>query len=307
MLPGLLEQLARTRDERALARAHMVAFWAHNVGAIPVTRAVEEARLAADHARNAGDEGLRSRALGTYVGTLRCGPQSARVIANELDAIEREESGPYLAACVELERGELELCEGRFDEARRFMQQAIDKFRDMGMPTMAGGCQMRVAETQLWEGDPAAALASLLPGDTVLAELGERGMRSTTQALLAQAHERLGHRDAACAAIQLSDELGAEADMWNYVITHGVRARIALAAGDHEPAEGWARSAVDRALATDITHLQAMAELELARVLSALGRPEEATTQARAALALYEAKGHRPGAGETRALLHELR
>ena len=305
-LPGLLEQLARAGDDRGLAKAHMVAFWGHWVGASRATRAAEDARLAAEHARNAGDEGLRSRALGSYLLAVRCGPQDARVIANELDAIEREEPGPYLAACVDLGRGELEQLEGRLGEARRLTQHAIDELRAIGMHTMAGGCQQVLAETQLWEGDPAGALASLLPGDTILAEIGERAMRSTTQAVLAEAHERLGHRDAAYAAIELSDQLGAEEDMSNYVITHRVRARLALADGDRDAAEGWARSAVDRARLTDLSTLQAMAELELARVLSALGRTDEATTQARAALGLYEAKGHRPGAGEARALLHEL-
>ena len=52
--------------------------------------------------------------------------------------------------------------------------------------------------------------------------------------------------------------------------------------------------------------LSAYAELGLARILSAIGRKAEATSEARIALELYEGKGDRPGATETQALLDEL-
>ena len=45
--------------------------------------------------------------------------------------------------------------------------------------------------------------------------MGERAVRSTTQALLADAYERLGDRDAAREAIELSDELTASEDVVN--------------------------------------------------------------------------------------------
>src|SRR5207302_8876604 len=93
-------------------------------------------------------------------------------------------------------------------------------------------------------GDPAAGLAALLRSDAISAELGERGLRSTTQAFLADAYEELGEPDVARAAITLSDELGAPEDVVNGAISHGVRARLALSDGDGIGAERWARSAV---------------------------------------------------------------
>ena len=75
----------------------------------------------------------------------------------------------------------------------------------------------------------------------------ERSIRSTTQAFLAVVHERLGDHDAARAAIELSDKLGAAEDMGNYAITHAVRARLALADEDGRPPSSWAHSAVDNA------------------------------------------------------------
>ena len=92
----------------------------------------------------------------------------------------------------------------------------------------------------------------------------------------------------------------------NFIITHGVRAQLALADGDGEAAERWARSAVDHASLTDNLVRQANAKLDVARVLTALERPEEAIREARAALDLFLTKGDHPGADQTRALLDEL-
>ena len=76
VLPRMLDQLARAGDDRGLAKAHMVAFWAQWT-ASRATPAAEQARLAAEHALSAGDVGMWSRALGWYVATLIYGPASA--------------------------------------------------------------------------------------------------------------------------------------------------------------------------------------------------------------------------------------
>ena len=81
---------------------------------------------------------------------------------------------------------------------------------------------------------------------------------------------------------------------------------MALAGGDGEAAERWARSAVDHAFAPDAVVDQASSKLAPARVLAGLERPEEAVAEARAALELFLTRGDRPGANQTRALLNEL-
>lgn len=60
------------------------------------------------------------------------------------------------------------------------------------------------------------------------------------------------------------------------------------------------------AFTTDRPTYQGEAKLELARVLTALGRRDEAIAAAREALAIHEAKGDRPGMAEARAMLREL-
>jgi hypothetical protein len=105
----------------------------------------------------------------------------------------------------------------------------------------------------------------------------------------------------------------------NFIITHGVRAQRALADGDVEVAERWARNAVDYASLTDDlvhnanTNSTSLASfyphssvtvtaLERNRTRAPGSRDSGSTRSARPVLT----KGDRPGAHQTRALLHEL-
>lgn len=85
-----------------------------------------------------------------------------------------------------------------------------------------------------------------------------------------------------------------------------VRARLAVASGDHRGAESWARTAAQHALRTDNIILQADAKLALASVLSTIGQREEAVFDVRDALGQYQIKGEVPGADRARTLLDGL-
>jgi class 3 adenylate cyclase len=304
-LPGTLEQLSGAGDERGLARAHMAAVSVRWMSC-RATAAAEHARLAAEHAGNAGDAGLRARALGWYLWTLTKSPASAVAIAAELETVWGAESGPYLEAFIEFVRAELARLDGRFDDARRLNQRTIGLFEAMGIDVLAAACHQGLAETELSAGDPDRALSWLLRADAGLADVGESGYRSTVQALLSRVYERLDRGDAARAAIEQSDHLSPPEGRVNYAITHAVRARLALGEGSLDGAERWARSAVEQASLTDLVLHQAKAELELAGVLAACGRRQEAMSAARAAHRLYEAKGDRPGVAEADALVATL-
>ena len=151
-----------------------------------------------------------------------------------------------------------------------------------------------------------AAWATLVRCDAILAGFGEQSFRSTVQAFLSEVHELLGDRAAAEQAIDLSEKLSAVEDVVNPIVTHRVRARLALGEGDLQGAERWARAAVAEAFRTEFVVQQGTARLQLAHVLSALGRREEATSEARSALERFESKGDRPGAERAVALLDEL-
>ncbi len=305
-LPGILEYFGRAGDERSLARAHVVAFhryWYQGLASL----ARAQARLAAQHARNANDEGLRERAIEWYLWALTYGRETASAIAEQLEAIAHEQPGPYLAASIDQGRSEVARLDGRFSDARQLSQRAIEAFRALGLPEEAACLEQARGMIELSAGDPAAALTALQRSDTIFAQHGDRAFRSTTQALLAKAHVLLGHHDSARTAIELAEELGDEDDIVNFVLTHGVRAALALSHGDGEAAERWARRAMDCASRTDDVVDQANTKLDLARVLSGLERSKEATSEANAALDLFTAKGDRPGADHAHALLDQLR
>jgi tetratricopeptide (TPR) repeat protein len=304
-LPAMLEQLSRDRDERGQAKAHWLAFWAR-WAASQATLAAEQARLSAEHARRAGDLGLWSRALGWYVATLIYGPLDAAGMADELEAIEAQDPGLYLHACVELGRAEVERLQGRFDPARELARSALEHFRALGMHTMAATADQSAAAIELSAGDRAAAIAALQRSEGILAEFGESVMRSTTQAMLARALAGIGELTGAEAAVTLAERLSAPEDWLNFATTHGVRALLALASGEQTDAERWARSAVARAERTDFLGVQAETQAVLARVLSAGRDRDEARAAAERARELFQRKGDRPGGTAAERLLGEI-
>ena len=304
-LPGLLEQLARAGDERGLAMAHMVAMSVQWDGG-RITAAMDEARLAAVHAEAAGDEGLRSRAISWYVAGLGLGPAHAGEIERELDALVQDNPGVFLNAWIDIVRGEARHLEGRLDAARELARRGVERLAELGVTVEGGSSWQALALIEVTAGDPSAARESLLRCDAIMASFGEEGFRSTIQADLAEVYELLGDRAAAQRAIEFSDRLTSPVDEINPIVTHRVRARLALAEDDPEAAERWARSAVEKAFRTEFVVQQGKAKLELARVLSALGRREQASSEARAALDRFAAKGDRPGARTAEALLEEL-
>ncbi len=298
-LAEMLVRFESADDQRALARTHWLLFlmrW----GTCQATLAASEVRLAAEHARQAGDMALWSRALGWYIATLIYGPSGAAEVTAQLDAIERQDPGPYLATFVALGRAEVERRQGRFAEAHSWVAKALSGFRELGMAVMAATSEQLQAGVSVSEGDLSAARAALQRSDATLAEFDERAMRSTTLAMLARVDEQLGALDEAAVALERAEAISAPGDVANFVITHRARARLALRSGDLGAAERWARSAVEHAERTDFTGYKAEARLDLARVLLAQGRGEEAQAHTTGAMQLFEGRDDLPGADSAR-------
>ena len=304
-LPELLDLLTKAGDERGIAKIHMLAFHQHQMNS-QAKPASERARRAAFHAARAGDEGLRSRALGWYITQLTWGPAEASTIAKELDGIAGGHPGPCLGAQVDLGRGDVCWLEGDFGQALRLMDQAIERLEQLGMRRVAAPARLHPALVHISAGAPAAAVDALQHGIAVLAEIGDRAWRSTLEANLGWAHQLCGANDAAVAACETAEALSAPEDQGNYATLSHTRAQLALEEGDGERAEELARAGVYHASRTDNPILQAVAHLGLAGVLSALARRDEARVEAQAALELCVSKGDRPGAERARTLLHGL-
>jgi tetratricopeptide (TPR) repeat protein len=282
----------------------MAAFWTH-WGVCQAKQAGEALLLAAQHAARAGDNGLRCRALGWYAMTLLYGPQPAVTITRELDAIDRQEPGPYLLACVHRTRGEVARLRGDLARAHAMADQANEGFRVLGNRLMASLCWMTTGWWSLQHGDLARGRDVLLQCDAALEQLGARDYRSTAQALLAQAYSELGDSDAALSAIERCEALGGPEDLTNLVLTHLASSRLALAAGDWTTAQRSANSAIDYASRTDFSILHGDAHIGAARIHAALGDRERAAVEARRALDVYVAKQDRPGIARASGLMQK--
>jgi ATP/maltotriose-dependent transcriptional regulator MalT len=268
--------------------------------------ACEQARLAADYAARAGDDGLKARALAWKLIMLTAGTADDRAIARAVDELEATNPGEYLEAFMDSARCEVCRLRGEFDDAMRLANQASGRLEGLGMRAVAAATGQGAALVGISAGRYAQAVEVLLRSDTTLAELGERGWRSTIQAYLAWIYSMIPEPAAAVAACDLCDELTSPQDVINFAMTARARAQIARGDGNFELAEEHARLAVHHALRTDNLILHAAMKLELARVLLAQGRNDEARSEAQATLALYEARGDRPGVASARELLDEL-
>jgi tetratricopeptide (TPR) repeat protein len=304
-LPSIIDEFESSGDELGIARAHLVKCGFDWLGS-RAQAAGEHALKAAEHARRASDEGLRQRALASYFSALHYGDANIDVLRSELMAFETQNPGPFLSICLDTARGSCAELDGNLKTAGELVRRAIDKAAAIGMPTYAGGFHQNLGSIALLEGRAEEARATLQCGDEILASMGERSVRSTVQAVLAEANLELADHAATRAAVELAEELSAPEDLINYAFTHAVRARLALSEGEPDAAERWARSSVQYAYETDFYRPRAGSRLALSRVLAAQGHREEAEANGRAALDIYSCKGDKPRGAQARRSLDTL-
>jgi hypothetical protein len=240
------------------------------------------------HARQTTDQGLLSEALMWQAGPLIFGPTHRDELVRWADATEAEFSSPLSAAGVALVRCHVAIMDGTYDEARRQIMVADDMFGELGWDLMRSAIGQEMAQIALAEGDPQRAIRDARASYARGGELGDSGYRSTTGAWLAVALVVDGQLDEAEAIMDEVDEMSARADIVNFAITRGARAKVAAARGDGDAAERLAHEGVEFALQTDFVAMQALAYEALASVTG------DAEAQARAR-ALLEAKGYQPG------------
>ncbi|USC49614.1 AAA family ATPase [Streptomyces filamentosus] len=149
------------------------------------------------------------------------------------------------------------------------------------------------ATVEALSGRSAAALDLLGRADAAARRTGAAGMRTAVALDAARLELDEGREDRAAERLAgVGDASGlSRADA---VDLAGLRARL-TARDRPEEAAGWAEQAVRASLLTDSPLVQAMAELDRAHTLAALGRHPEAGTAARAAGAHFTGKGHLPG------------
>jgi tetratricopeptide (TPR) repeat protein len=257
-------------------------------------QAMETALL---HARRAGHPvfGVFTHMLAT---ALTYGPRPANEALATLDAaiVDQPHAGALMLRAVLLAMLD------RIDEAWAVAVPAGERLRELAFPT--GGAWL--AEIAILAGDYETAASHLRDTCDALEAIGNTGELSTYAPMLGRVLCALGRYDEAERLAQSGRELGHDEDGTTQRTWRQTQALVHSARGQHATAERLAREALDFSLQSDSPLYKGDALSDLAEVLEAAGRRDEATAALREALGCYERKPIIPLARRTRERLAEL-
>ena len=200
----------------------------------------------------------------------------------------------------------LDAMEGRFDDARSLLAEMRSRYEELGQTVRTILQRWYVASVETRAGDHAAAERALRESCELGEELGVRGWLSTYAANLGHVLCTLERWDEAAEWGAKSRELGGSDDIVTQMLWRQVLARVRAHSGEADEAERLAREAVEYGGRTDMLVNRAVAHLDLAEVLEAAGRRDEAAAECAHALDLFEQKGDVPMAARACAVLENL-
>ena len=298
-----LERLARTALpllEQAEDHAGLVHVWyALGFGVANFRGRFEDLAHAAEQAlRHARLAGQRNSHLFRLDHALTSGPRPADEALRTLDALLPENPHPR----VLLERAWLLSMLARFDEADRIAREAGARWRELTGDDWFEVFLGRIAATA---GRHEDAVVHLRRFCEVLEARGLRSFLSTYAPLLGRSLCALGRHDEAEPLARLGRELGDEQDASTQALWRQAQALVHARRGNHTQAEQLAREAVAITERTDALNNQGDALCDLAEVLQAAGRSDEAAAALAQALARYEQKNNLAMAAQVRDRLAE--
>ncbi len=289
----------RYRDNLGLCRARRLEallYW----NEARAEAAAEAWKRAAIHARLAGDQHVYNEILAWIASSLWFGPTPASHGIRRCKALlKKVRDSPESEAAILRHLGGLHGMVGEFDLARHLLATSNAAYAELGFKLDAA-MSHNEAVVELLAGNPAAAEENLRTGYRALEDMGERMFRSTTAAFLARAVLEQGREEEAEELAELSAQLASKGDLLSQILWRGVRARVLARRAQFAEAEVLAREAVALAQRTDFVNHRADALMDLAQVLKASLRVDEAVTSASEALRLYELKGNDVSASATR-------
>ena len=187
----------------------------------------------------------------------------------------------------------LEAMRGNFDEARRLVAAAADTYDELGYRLFRAGLSEVSGPIELLAGRPEEAERELRLAFELLAATGDTALLGSSALMLVEALVAQGRFEEARHFLEIGKAAMLPEDTTDLVLAGTAEARLQAHVGDLPGAEDAARAAVEAAAGTDAIVLHADALALLAHVLELAERQEEAQPTLRAALELYERKGHR--------------
>jgi tetratricopeptide (TPR) repeat protein len=250
----------------------------------------EDWQRAAEHARRADDELALFEILGWRASAAVFGPTPVpEGIARCRDIQEQVGSSSVAVARTCRPLAALQAMAGDLEDAHRLVRASDEILEELG--GLHTAASQEPAMVDMLAGRPDAAEARLRRGYEALEEMGEKALLATTAAMLAQALYAQGQTEEAAELCEVGEEAAAEEDVAAQVGWRSVRAKLLALEGRTDEAEALAAEAVRLAERTDFLPLRAEAQLDLAEVLRAGGRSDEAETALETALELYRQKG----------------
>jgi len=203
--------------------------------------------------------------------------------------------------------GALLAMQGRFEEARAKFDAIRTVYEELGSRNLLGSLLSHHAgPAELLAGDAARAAELAQAGYELLTALGDRGFASTAAVNVARALLELGRDDEAEEWARTGQGMTTDDDFATQGPARGVQALVLARRREFKAAEVMARDSAARLDRTDQLTQVADAHADLADVLLAAGRPEQARSEFQQALEVYERKGHLVGAEKMQARLAEL-
>jgi DNA-binding SARP family transcriptional activator/tetratricopeptide (TPR) repeat protein len=297
-----IDVLRELGDETGLARAYMVLSDLHwSKGRLRET--IDTATLAADYARRAGNRREVGWALGQNALCAIHGPMPVNEGLAWLERLLRgEPENRTLDANLSGFVTVLEAMSGRFDEARRHIEESRALARDLGLIWQASVQELLSGYIELMAGNPVAAEREMRAAAEGFREIGEGWFLSVTAVDLLRAIYEQGRYEDAFALLETVDEIPGPDCEW-LVKRRGVPACLLARHGQIEEGERLAREGVAVAADSEFVVLHADVLLDLAEVLDIAGRPEEAREATAQAVSIYERKGALAAARKARGLL----
>jgi len=182
--------------------------------------------------------------------------------------------------------------QGRFDEAREWIEGGRVYLQERGLRLRVGGYPLRSGQVETVAGDLEAADREYADGIDILQDIGETGVLSTLASLRSEILYRLGRREEMEKAIELARESGAANDIATQAQWRWVAAMAAADDGRASEAERLVTEALEEVEPTDYRELRAGAFEALAHVEARAGRPGGWKAALERALSEHEQKGN---------------
>jgi tetratricopeptide (TPR) repeat protein len=290
---------------RALGRGWFLVGLVRGLWAGQFASGEEALERALIHARAAGDRRQEAEIVGRLGFAAWSGPMPVP------DAIERchellvsAGEDKFVAAGCRRWLGSLVARQGRFEDARELVAEAVAAYEELGTSLNATAAYaFGYADVEWLAGDPAAAERALRQGFEDLERLGELGYRASVAALLSRAIHRQGRLEEAERFAEIVEATASEHDIWSQVLFRLTRARVLADKGRAAEAEAVARDALASVAQTDLLDLRGDALVDLGAVLRSAGRVDESRACVEQAQRLYEQKGNAVSAEWARDLL----